>query len=51
MYDVAADRAFVVGKAGEEWEGLGLVSGSAARFIAGKERGGTRDLFWVDLPR
>lgn len=49
IYDIPSGRRIVLGARGEEWEGVFLLPGRADRFLAGRERGGTRDLFWVDL--
>lgn len=50
VYDLAKNLKIELGNAREEWEGLSLVPGDATRFLIGRERGGGRDLWQVQLP-
>ncbi len=49
VYDLVRNVRTDIGKPGEEWEGLSVFPGDDTRFVIGKERGGTRDLYLVEL--
>jgi hypothetical protein len=50
VYDLSKSLKIELGHAREEWEGLSPVPGDASRFVIGRERGGSRDLWLVELP-
>jgi hypothetical protein len=50
VYDIAKNLRIELGRAREEWEGITLVPGNSRRFLIGRERGGGRDLWQVELP-
>lgn len=49
LFDLAAGRRVLIDLGAGEWEGLALRPG-ADRFLIGRERRATRDLYWVAIP-
>lgn len=50
VHDLGAGWTCDVGDAGSEWEGLFPTPGDHGRFIVGRERGGSRDLYLGTIP-
>jgi len=49
VYDLAEAWHVMVGRHGEEWEGVAVMPGDDSRLILGRESGASRDLYWVEL--
>ena len=49
VLETEGTRRWIVNRRGEEWEGVVLVPSDDEHVLVGRERGGTRDLWLVDL--